>query len=128
MSGAYCWLPCVNDKADDLSRNKLSAFLSKVPDADSSSSVTSCTTSLQSASLAGSGLAVSQLRESVQFYFEQGSAPSTIHSALIKQLLKDLSHDFCTRYSLYNPFSVSKQLHAMSVRDLSGRRSSSTIS
>ena len=51
-------------------------------------------TSLQSASLAGSGLAVSQLRESVQFYFEQGSAPSTIHSALIKQLLKDLRHDF----------------------------------
>ena len=50
---------------------------------------------------------MSQLGKSVQFYFEQGLAPSTqrTYKAATKRF-----YDFCVRYSLYNPFPVSEQL------------------
>ena len=95
-----------NDLADDLSHNRLSSFLNKVPEASRSPTPVS-----QLAHRPPHGhqqhLALTDLDQSVRFYCQQGIAESTqrTYKAGIKQF-----QGFCTLYQVYNPLPVTELL------------------
>ena len=95
-----------NHLADDLSRNRLSAFLSKVPSANRHPTP-SVPTTAQSPFQPPSRLDISALEPSVRSYFQQGLAPSTqkTYKAAMKRF-----NTFCITYNVVSPFPVTEQL------------------
>lgn len=90
---------------DYLSRNQLSSFLHKVLEADQlpTPNLPAATAS----ALRPTGrLDVSRLEDSVQFYFQQGLAPSTRKTY---QSVTHHFHNFCTAFNITNPFAVTEK-------------------
>ena len=96
-----------NHLADNLSRNNVHSFLSKVPWADlSPTPVSQPLLDLPSSQSTG-GLDTSGLASSVQRYFKGGLAGSTqaTYTAALKRF-----HGFCVQCNVCSPFPVTEQL------------------
>ena len=95
-----------NDQADDLSRNNLSSFLSKVP-ALKGSQVKIPTQLLETLVDTSGGLDVTNLDTLLQGYFRNGLAPST-HRSYDCALRR--FNSFCVQYNVSDPFPVTEKL------------------
>ena len=93
-----------NHLADDLSRNHLSSFLSKVPEADRQPTPTSSHL-LDLLLNPQASTDLSSLAPSVQRYFQDGLAPSTqkTYAAALRCF-----HTFCLKFNVVSPFPVSE--------------------
>ena len=97
-----------NCRADDLSRNDLPAFRSKVSGADSHPTYAYTGNTDQAPAFAGTALDISDLDSAVQEYFAQGLGLS--YQQTYKATLKCF-HEFCVKFAVCNPFpTVGKAL------------------
>ena len=95
-----------NELADDLSRNRLPAFLAKFPDADTVPSLIPPSLLVVAIS-SGTGLDVSSLDSTVQFFSSRGVAPST--NKTYQSALRRF-YSFCSSFTVPSPFPVSEAI------------------